>query len=365
MNAQGKLTTMYAFKGSASGWTDGDLLFAGLVQARNGDLYGTTFFGGANNGINNGENGTVYKITTDGVFTTLYSFCSQPNCSDGVQPYGALVEAVNGELYGTTLRGGANGPYGTVFKITTERTFTSLYSFCSQPNCADGELPYGALVQAPNGDLYGTTSQGGVNGAGTIYKITPDGKLTTLHNFCSLKDCVDGAEPYAGLIYGSDGQLYGTTFATGQNRAHGGTIYKISPGGGFSRIYTFCDNSSCDPEHLAQPLLQYTDGSFYGTTSGSPKLYDLLGTVFHLSTGLKPFIKTSTVWGSVGTPVYIQGSDLSGATQVTFNGTAAEFTIISSMQIKTSVPAGATGGIVRVDTPNGTLESNMPFTIVN
>ena len=363
INLQGKLSILHTFQNTFVDAKSGELPIGGLVQARNGELYGTTLYGGANDTATDSTFGTIFKITTGGVLTTLYSFCSQPNCSDGVQPWAALVQAVNGDLYGTTLRGGANGAYGTVFKITPAGQFTSLYSFCSEANCADGELPYGGLVQAPNGDLYGTTSQGGANGAGTIYRITPAGKLTTLYSFCSKKDCVDGGQPYAGLIYASNGQLYGTTFGSGLNLAHGGTIYKISPGGAFSRVYTFCDNSACEPEHLGSGLLQYTDGSFYGTTAGSQKFYDQFGSVFHLSVGLKPFVRTQTSSGKVGTPIYIQGNDLVGATQVTFNGTAAEFTIQSNTQIATQVPSGATNGIVRVVTPNGTLESSMPFTV--
>src|ERR1035437_3669085 len=124
--------------------------------------------------------------------TTLYSFCSQSGCPDGANPTAGLVQAANGDLYGTTYFGGTNGQ-GTVFKITQGGTLTTLYSFCSQTNCTDGTGPYAGLVQAANGDFFGTTS----NGYDTVFKITPGGTLTTLYSFCSQTNCTDGATPYA------------------------------------------------------------------------------------------------------------------------------------------------------------------------
>src|ERR1022692_4306359 len=116
--------------------------------------------------------------------TTIPRFCSQSGCPDGAGPFAGLVQATNGGLYGTTVSGGTNGQ-GTVFKITQGGTLTTLYSFCPQTNCTDGTGPQAGLVQAANGDLYGTTIGGGANDDGTIFKITPGGTLTTLYNFCS------------------------------------------------------------------------------------------------------------------------------------------------------------------------------------
>ena len=118
-------------------------------------------------------------------FTTLFKF----DGTDGGQPQATLVQATNGALYGTTSAGGASN-VGTVFKITPGGRLTTLHSFCSQTNCTDGVAPNG-LVQATAGDLYGTTSRGGVNGYGTVFKITPSGTLTTLYSFCS-----QGVYPY-------------------------------------------------------------------------------------------------------------------------------------------------------------------------
>ena len=117
------------------------------------------------------DDGTVFKITPGGALTTLYSFCSQGGCTDGEWPKAGLVQATNGDIYGTTYAGGANN-YGTVFKISPGGTLTTLYSFCSQGECTDGEYPEAALVQATNGDLYGTTYAGGANNYGTVFKIT-------------------------------------------------------------------------------------------------------------------------------------------------------------------------------------------------
>src|SRR5271156_3730450 len=130
-------------------------------------------------------------MTPAGQLTTLYSFCSQSGCTDGANPIAGLVQATNGNLYGTTYFGGTNG-LGTVFEITPAGQLTTLYSFCSQSGCTDGATPYAGLVQATNGNLYGTTSEGGTNFAGTVFDITPAGQLTTLYSFCSQPGCTDG-----------------------------------------------------------------------------------------------------------------------------------------------------------------------------
>jgi len=125
--------------------------------------------------------GTVFQVTPGGTITTLYSFCAQANCTDGSAPYAGLVQATNGNLYGTTEAGGANGK-GTVFEITLGGTLTTLHSFCSQANCADGSLPRAGLIQATNGNFYGTTFNGGALGVGSVFSITTTGKLTTLYS---------------------------------------------------------------------------------------------------------------------------------------------------------------------------------------
>ena len=192
------LTTLHTFDSIPS---------ADLVQGTDGNFYGTTDYGGGAYG-----QGMVFKINPQPPYTvtTLYSFCSQPNCVDGTYPEGGLVQGTDGNFYGTTLDAGAYGS-GTVFKITPGGTLTTLYSFCSQTNCTDGANPYAGLVQSTDGNFYGTTGFGGANSYGTVFKMTPSGTLTTLYSFCSQTNCADGNTPYAGLVQGTDGNFYGAT----------------------------------------------------------------------------------------------------------------------------------------------------------
>jgi uncharacterized repeat protein (TIGR03803 family) len=353
----GTLTKLHNFCLQGGNCTDGKNPSAGLVQAANGNLYGTMPIGGANaSGLNGG---TVFRITPGGTLTTLYSFCSLTNCTDGQDPHAGLVQSADGDLYGTTSGGGANGDYGTVFKITPGGTLTTLYSFCSQTNCTDGQFPDGRLVQAANGDLYGTTLGGGANGDyGTVFKVTPSGTLTTLHSF----NGTDGSAPLAGLVQATDGDLYGTTDLGGANGSNG-TVFKITPSGTLTTLYSFCSQSGCtDGATPYAGLVQDTNGDFYGTTA-----YGGLGgggTVFRLSVGLGPFVKIQPPSGKVGAAVKILGTNLTGATSVSFNGTAAVFTVVSSSEITTTVPAGASSGKVQVVTPSGTLSSNASFRVV-
>src|ERR1017187_2318969 len=352
----GTLTTLYSFC-SQTNCTDGDGPEAGLVQAANGDLYGTTSGGGTAN-----DDGTIFKITPSGTLTTLYSFCSQSGCMDGSAPLAGLVQAANGDLYGTTA--GINSA-GTIFKITPGGTLTTLYTFCSQgvyPNCTDGYYPYAGLVQAANGDLYGTTYSGGASNGGTVFKITPGGTLTTLYRFCSQSGCRDGSSPFAGLVQATNGDFYGTTSGGGASGSYG-TVFKITPSGTLTTLYRFCHQAHCpDGDGPYAGLVQDTNGDFYGTTAVGGSNND--GTVFRLSVGLGPFVKIRPPYGKVGAAVKILGTNLTGATSVSLNGTAAVFEVVSSSEITTTVPAGASSGKVQVVTPSDTLSSNASFRVV-
>jgi uncharacterized repeat protein (TIGR03803 family) len=266
----------------------------------------------------------------------------------------------------TLLQAGVEcaGPCGTIFEITLDGSLTTLYSFCTQPNCTDGNTPDGGLVQATNGDLYGTTNGGGAYNFGTVFKITPNGTLTTLHGFCAQLDsenyCEDGNLPTTGLIQATNGILYGTTSNGGA--ADDGTIFQITPSGKFTTLYDFQTTTGGEPNGL----MQATDGTLYGTTQygGTNQSGEAGGTVFSLSVGLGPFVETQTTAGKVGTAVNILGTDLTGATSVTFNGTPATFTVNSTgAAISATVPAGATTGTVTVTTPSGVLSSNKRFTV--
>src|ERR1017187_8845912 len=342
----GMLTTLYSFC-SQTNCTDGATPFAGLVQAANGTFYGTTYGGGANGG-----DGTGFKITPTGTLTTLHRF----NGTDGATPYARLVQDTDGDFYGTTFFGGSNGNSGTIFKITPTGTLTTLHSF----NGTDGEGPVAGLVQAANGTFYGTTYGGGANGGyGTVFKITPTGTLTTPHSF----NGTDGDQPYAGLVQAADGDFYGTTGAGGANEY--GTIFKITPGGTLTTLFPNCSQTDCTDGALPYAgLVQDTDGDFYGTTwVGGSNITDD-GTVFRLSVGLGPFVKPRPPYGKVGAAVKILGTNLTGATSVGFNGTAAVFEVVSSSEITPTVPAGASSGKVQVVTPGGTLSSNASFSVV-
>ena len=256
LSLSGTLTTLYSFC-SQSQCVDGSLPDAGLVEGTDGNFYGTTFWGGTQN------QGTIFKITPNGSLTTLYSFCPVGFCPDGANPHASLIQAPDDNFYGTTAGGGATN-HGEIFRITASGKFTPLYSFCSLANCADGSAPEGALLYA-NGNLYGTTSTGGgATNGGTVFELTQSG-LTTLYSFCSLAKCADGEYPYAGLIRGNDGNFYGTTSGSAPNTL--GTIFRITPSGTLTTLYSFCSLANCaDGESPYAGLVLGQDGNFYGTT---------------------------------------------------------------------------------------------------
>ena len=262
------LTTLHSFEGNPS---DGLNPEAGLVQATDGSFYGTTRAGGDCDGYPGC--GTVFKITPTGTLTILYSFCSQSNCADGAAPYGGLVQATDGDFYGTTDLGGAYN-YGTVFKITPGGALTTLHSFDN----VHGGNPQAGLVQATDGNFYGTTNAGGLYDSGTIFKITPGGVLTTLHTFQGYPS--DGANPVAGLVQGTDGNFYGTTVSGGAYNYYG-TVFKITPSGTLTMLYSFEGSDGANP---VAGLVQGTDGNFYGTTAQGGGFLSY-GTVFKITPG--------------------------------------------------------------------------------
>jgi uncharacterized repeat protein (TIGR03803 family) len=281
----GALTTLYVF-GSQTDLSDGVNPYATMVQGTDGNFYGTTSSGGNGLGGSNAW-GTLFRITPRGTLTTLYNFCSQTNCADGATPGGPLTLGSDGNFYGTTSGGGNQG--GTIFKFTPTGTFTALYSFCSQSGCTDGANPeYSGLVEASDGNFYGTTINGGSWGEGTVFKIAPNGALTTVYSFnCSQAGCQNGRNPYAGLIQATDGNLYGTTLKGGGNGGDFGTVFKISLSGTLTALYSFCSQTSCtDGVSPYSPVLEGTDGNVYGTTYSGGAVPNGYGTVFSLAVGL-------------------------------------------------------------------------------
>jgi uncharacterized repeat protein (TIGR03803 family) len=202
VTANGVLTTLVSFNG-----TNGSSPFVGLIQASNGNFYGTTYYGGGNNG-----RGTVFKMTPEGDLTTLVSF------TNTARVYGGLVQGSDGNFYGTTA-GMSNSPSsilpGIVFKITPEGALTTLAAPFNYQ-----EWP-GTLIQASDGNFYGTTSSGGSQGFGTVFQITAEGRFTTLLEF----NCTNGAHP-SDLMQATNGLLYGTTWGCGQYGF--GTVFQIS-----------------------------------------------------------------------------------------------------------------------------------------
>jgi uncharacterized repeat protein (TIGR03803 family) len=359
ITSRGQLTTLHSFNPTNNGFYP----YAALVQGTDGNFYGTTAGQqGQNSNCSNDACGTVFKITPSGKLTTLHRF----NFTDGAFPTAALLQGTDGNFYGTTNKGGRNGsPYccGTVFEISPAGKLTTLHRFCSKADCTDGLTPYAALVQVANGNFYGTTVGGGLYDWGTVFRITPSGKLTTLYSFCSRTNCADGQGPAAGLVQATDGNFYGTTFEGG---AYGrGTLFKITPSGKLTILHSFDSTDGATP---IEALVQGTDGNFYGTTSaGGDKVSHCsdggCGTVFSLSVGLGRFVETLPTSGKVGTAVKILGTDLTGATSVKFNGKAAAFKVVSASLITTTIPTGATTGTVDVTTPKGTLKSNIVFRV--
>ncbi len=217
-----------------------------LVQDAAGNFYGTTQ-GGGDFGY-----GSVYRFTAAGTFTTLYSFSG----SDGSTPSSELLLYSDGNLYGTTLDGGSFD-FGTVFRLTPGGVLTTLHSFLK----ADGRAPRGGLATGADGNLYGTTTEGGTANTGTVFVITPAGTLTTLHSFVRG----EGTAPQASLVRGTDGNFYGTTAfngSTDQRNVGPGSIFRITPAGSFQVLHLF--NPNVDGFDPIAGLVQGSDGAFYG-----------------------------------------------------------------------------------------------------
>jgi uncharacterized repeat protein (TIGR03803 family) len=250
---------------------DGDVPGNYLTRDAVGNIFGVTYRGGTGNG------GTVFEWTSSGRLRTLYLFCSVAGCTDGITPVAVTLDSA-GDLYGTTGDGGANGA-GTVFKIDKDGAFHTLYSFCSAKNCSDGIGP-GALLLAKNGKFYGVTSAGGANQAGTVFSMTPAGAVVTLYSLCVAKNCPDGAEPNATLVEGLDGAFYGTTMRGGLNGD--GTVFRVTTGGKWTRLYSFCSLAYCDDGFTPlDGLSRAKDGSFYGAASGGGIYFN--GLIFHVT----------------------------------------------------------------------------------
>lgn len=383
----GVLSTVHAFDCS-----DGENP-QGIIQSTDGNFYGATANGGS------GNLGTIFKLTPGGVFTTVYDFAN----SELFEPTG-ITQGIDGNFYGATY-GGLND-WGGIFKVTPSGKLTILYDF----DFTHGAQPYAGPTAGADGNFYGTTYAGGSGGSGTVYKITPNGTLTVLHNFG--QDSSDGSFPTTTLIQATDGAFYGSTPYGGLDQD--GIIFKITASGDFTNLHSFNETDGRWPLSLAQAsdgsfwgetayggnndygsiftmngagtlrtvhkfnsndgsspimLVQNTSGIFYGVTDGGGDLdcnpsYGC-GTVFGLSVGFGPFIKSLPPAGKVGAKVGIMGTKLTDAISVTFNGTPAQFTVRTPSLILAEVPEGARTGKIEVTLPHQTLSSSVPFLVLH
>jgi uncharacterized repeat protein (TIGR03803 family) len=275
VTTNGFQSTLYTFKTNFNN-LGGASPFAPLVSGQDGNLYGVASGGGSN------SLGTIFEITTNGAFTLLYSFGMVTNdlgyALDGSTPYTGLIQGRDGFFYGMTYSGGVSN-LGTIFQFSTNGTLTPLYSFTGNGANDDGASPVSQpLVEGADGVFYGTTSAGGTNNDGTVFQVTSAGALTILFEFNST----DGKNPYAGLSFGSDGDLYGTTVYGGTNTTidpNGvGTAFQITTNGVLTTLFEFGG-----PEALYYPeggVVPGNDNTLFGTT-----YYDnAYGSVFQLTT---------------------------------------------------------------------------------
>jgi uncharacterized repeat protein (TIGR03803 family) len=307
--------TLHSFQGG----NDGVQPTGSLIQDQTGNLYGTTSGGGGGGGCPKGNDGcgTVFELAPDGTESVLYAFAG--GC-DGDGPEGALLTDKVGNFYGTTSGGGDcadDGGYGTVFRLAPDGTETVLYTF---KGGKDGYNPISTLIMDKKGNLYGTTIFGGKpnacghNGCGTVFEVTPDGNKKTLHEFQKG----DGVYPYAGLTMDQAGNLYGTTFEGGSspNCDIGcGTVFKIAPDGTESILYSFQGGS--DGSLPRSGLIADDAGNFYGTTeAGGSANY---GTVFKVTpdgteTVLYSFLSNATGDGPLAGVILDKAGNLYGTT---------------------------------------------------
>jgi uncharacterized repeat protein (TIGR03803 family) len=324
----GTLTILHNFSGM-----DGEIPYGALVEGVDGAYYGTTQAGGD---IGSGY-GTVFKITPGGTFTSLHSF---NDTTDGYEPLAGLVLTSTGQFYGTTSGGPGTG-FGTVFKISSTGAYTLLHSFID----SDGWEPEGVLLEATSGKLYGTTLRGGAEGLGEVFTITLGGTFDLLHSFATV---TEGYEPVAGLIQATDGNFYGTTFGGGSFGE--GSIFEMTSAGTPTTLHSFSGgDGGTDGNEPFGGLVQHTSGVFFGTTGGVSS--GGTGTVFSLNQGLAASVKAVPGFGKVGATVTILGTNIGSATEVTFDGVKATITANTATSITTKVPTGAKTGKVKVFSP--------------
>ncbi len=338
MTSSGTITILHNFNAGV----DGAFPWGPPILASDGNLYGTAS-GGA------GAFGLVYKVTTSGTYTTVYKFSE----ADGYYPMASPTQGIDGDLYIPVALGGSEY-CGTIVKITTAGVLVSSYSF---PCDAGGSFPIGPLVQDANTNFFSTTQNGGTNGEGTIYKVTPTMAVTILHSFGATFG--DGEYPSAGLALGTDGKYYGSA-------AEGGTyddgiLFNTNKTGFYTDLYSFNNSANLMQMSPLSPPVEYTTGLLYGVTEYGGTTNQ--GIVYSLNNGLTAFVNSPLFSGKEGSSVLILGTHLTGTSMVTFNGVPASFEVKSDTHMTAAVPPGATSGYIEVTTPSGVVKSRKLFVV--
>ncbi|MGC1372511.1 MAG: choice-of-anchor tandem repeat GloVer-containing protein, partial [Candidatus Sulfotelmatobacter sp.] len=322
ISPNGTYSVLYTFTGGSDGAVPGSPPIVGS----DGNLYGTT-------DGNPTSVSTVYKYArSSGSLTTIYQFTQ----SEGFNVVASLVQGTDGNLYGTAYQGGGAG-CGAIFELSTSGILLWDYSFPCQPG---GANPIAGLIQASDGNFYGTTYNGGTYNVGTVFKVS-QGVVSTLYNFHGFPSTAskDGSYPSGGLVQATDGNLYGSTGGGGGTNG-AGTLFQISTAGDYKQLYIFAKKNGESPYGT---LLQDTSGVFYGTTFEGGKYNQ--GVVYSLNMGLVPFAALVSYTGKVGGTAQILGQGFTGTTGVTFNGVpATSFNVVSSTYMTALVPSGATTG---------------------
>lgn len=299
----GKLSVLHSFKGSPTDGRGGQYIPApldGLARDTAGNLYGTTLEGGNSNKSSSCSPagcGVVFKVAPSGTETILYNFPAY------AQPSNVILDS-EGNLYGTTAYGGiGNGGtgYGTVYEIKDE-TFSVLYDFCAASGCEDGSIPFSGLVRDSAGDLYGTTIDGGAAGQGTVFKLTPSGIETVLHSFPESPS--DGISPEGNLKQDSKGNLYGVTQQG--DSGNGGVLYEQPENGAEETIlYDFC-TAGCAASAPVGPVQIDKSGNFYGSGSGFDKQGNGTPVIWEVNSARQetvlytfPYVENNTVGGLI------------------------------------------------------------------
>jgi uncharacterized repeat protein (TIGR03803 family) len=319
-----------------NGGSDGGTPQGPPVEGLDGNFYGTTWVGGGP-----GSCGTIYKVTPTGTFTVLHTFAITDACNSRAP----LVLATDGNFYGTATYGG----YGT-FKISPSGKYTNL--------TPRGTLTsQGPLTQAPNGYFYGGSS------SDQIFRMTTSGAISILHSSSGTSDA-SGSGYNNGIVWASDGNLYGSTQAGGTNTncssnlGYCGVIFKMTPGGAYTHLFDFEDPDGFE----AAPVIQHTNGIIYGQNTFGGNVTSS-GTFWEWNTGLKPFVSFMPFTGHVGDQIQIFGQGFTSSSVVKFNGVVASYTLTGSTFITATVPAGTLDGYNTVTTGATTLNSLYTFLV--